>query len=138
MVMSTTKQIHDLVHELNRAWIEGRFEDLRSFFHEDVVFVTPGFSEKVRGREACVESYRGFTTQAKIHGFELQEIETDTVAGIAIASCPYAIDYELEGRRWRGNGRDLLILVQDSGTWSVVWRTMMPGPEEEVARDAES
>lgn len=136
--MDAAEQLHDLAHRLNRAWLEGRFEDLGSFFHESVVFVAPGFSKRISGREACVESYREFATQARIHRFDLQQIESHIVGDTAIVSYPYAIDYEIGGSRWRGTGHDLFVLTQDTRSWLVVWRTMMPGTEEEVTREAVS
>lgn len=136
--MNVEEQLLDLVHRLNRAWREERFEDLASFFHERAVFVAPGFSSRIVGREACVESYRTFATQARIHGFDLEEIETDVAAGTAVTSYRYVIDYEIEGRRWRGSGHDLFVLVRDAGSWLVVWRTMIPGDEEEISREGVS
>lgn len=130
--MSTTAEIQDLVRRLNAAWVEGRPEDLGKLFHSDMVLVAPDFVQRLVGREACVQSYQAFLSQAVVHRFELQQADVDVFGATAVASCPYTIEYEIGGKRWRGSGRDLLVLVQSAGSWSVVWRTLVSGTEEEM------
>ncbi|MGH7482787.1 MAG: YybH family protein [Longimicrobiales bacterium] len=133
--MSASEEIRDLVRRLNAAWVAGRFEELGECFHQDVVIVAPDFVHRVMGREACVQSYRDFVSQAVVHDVELREVQVDVFGGVAVAACPYTMEYELGGKRWRGDGRDLLVLAQEASGWLVVWRTLMAGPEEEVESD---
>jgi hypothetical protein len=83
-------------------------------------------------REVVIESYRQFVEQSVLHRFELKQPELDVFGTTAIASCPYTIDYEIGGRRWIGDGRDLLVLHRGDEGWKVVWRSLFPGEEQEV------
>lgn len=127
-----TNEVREVVERLNRAWRSGRFAELDEVFDPEVVLVPPGSGSRVLGRDAVVQSYREFTTQAAVHRFDMDPPEIDQFGTTAIASCPYSIEYEIEGRRWRGSGHDLLVLRRGESGWRVVWRTMLPGPEEEV------
>jgi hypothetical protein len=35
--------------EINRAWLEGRVDDLAGFVHPEIVMVLPGFCGRIRG-----------------------------------------------------------------------------------------
>ncbi len=125
-------EVQEMVERLNRAWQTGQFAELDEVLDPEVVLVPPGSGTRVLGREAVVQSYREFTTQAVVHRFDPDPPEIDEFGGTAVANCPYTIEYEIGGRRWRGSGRDLLVCHRGEGGWRVVWRTMLPGPEEEV------
>jgi hypothetical protein len=133
--MSDAAAIRDLVRRLNSAWVGGRFEELDGIFHDDMVSVAPDFVHRLIGRAASVQSYRDFLSQAVVNDFNLDEPDVDVFGDAAVASCPYTITYDMGGKRWRGSGRDLLVLVRRSPGWSVVWRTLLAGPEEEVLPD---
>ena len=121
--MSAASEIRKMVGRLNAAWVEGRPDDLPQFFHEDVVLAAPDLEKRLVGRDACVQSYRDFISQATVHQFEMKDVEVDVFGAAAVAACPYTIEYQLGERRFRATGRDLLVLVRDGGGWRVVWRT---------------
>ena len=59
-------EIRQVLGELNRAWLERRFEDLSKFFDPDIVMKGPGLKEMARGRTALVQSYVDFMTRSKV------------------------------------------------------------------------
>lgn len=130
--MDAGEEIRERIRALNAAWIERRVDDLVALFHPDAVLVAPGFAQRLEGREAVLGSYREFLAAAVVHAFEMDEPEVDVIGRTAVASCPYTMEYELQGGRWRGGGHDLLVWRRDEGEWRVVWRTLVAGPEEEV------
>lgn len=134
--MSAADEVRAVVRRLNDAWIHGRMDELAAAFHPDVVVVAPSFVARAAGREACVRGYADFVSHAVLHRVQVEPAEVDVFGPMAIAVCPYSMDYTMEGKRWRGDGRDLMVLVQEDGAWKVVWRLLMAGPEEEVRAEA--
>jgi ketosteroid isomerase-like protein len=126
--------ILEVVERLNAAWSAGEFDQLVDVFDPGVVLVafSPEGAHRVVGRDAVIQSYREFAEQSVLHQFELQQPELDVFGTTAIATCPYTIDYEIGGRRWIGEGRDLLVLHEGEEGWKVVWRSLFPGEEQEV------
>ena len=136
--MSAADEVRAVVRGMNDAWIHGRMDELAHAYHPGVVVVAPGFAARTVGREACVRSYADFVSHAVLHAAKVEPAEVDVFGSAAVAVCPYTIDYEMEGRRWRGAGRDVLVLVQRDGAWAVAWRLLLPGPEEEVLSPADT
>jgi uncharacterized protein (TIGR02246 family) len=136
--MNPADEVREVVRRLNDAWIHGRMDELAAAFHPDVVVVAPNFVARAAGREACVRGYADFVSSAVLHRVDMEPPEVDVVGNTAVAACPYEIDYTIEGKRWRGGGRDLLVLVREDGAWTVAWRLLMAGPEEEVRAEADT
>jgi uncharacterized protein (TIGR02246 family) len=128
------RQVAHTVRQLNRTWLEGKVEDLARFFDPDVTLAAPGFAQRLVGRDAVLDSYRDFLEQATLHHFEMLEPNIHVVGGTAIATCPYETEYSVGGQRWKGDGHDVLVLLEKDGAWRVIWRHLAAGPEEEVAR----
>jgi uncharacterized protein (TIGR02246 family) len=114
--------IRAIIGDINRAWLEGRFEDLQRCFHPDMVIVAPGFAQRLAGAAACADTYREFMAAATIHAFEASPADVDVWGDTAVASYAYDIDYEMSGRRQRERGRDLFVFTRADGRWRAVWR----------------
>ncbi len=130
--MTAQAEIQQIVRSINAAWTEGRPDDLGRFLAPDVVFVIPDAGARAAGRDACVQTYRDFLAQAVLHRFVASDATVDVADATAVALCPYEIEYEIGGRRWRGDGHDLLVFTHTDGGWRVVWRTMLSKPEQEM------
>lgn len=126
-------ELQTLVKRLNAAWLGKRFDELTAYFHPDVVVVAPDLSTRVVGRDACVASYRDFVGGATIHHFEDAPAHVDVTAAAAVAVVPYEIDYEIPSGRWRGAGKEVLVLEERGAEWLVVWRLLLPGEEVPVS-----
>jgi ketosteroid isomerase-like protein len=129
---SVVKDLQDFVRRLDAAWLNRRFEELEHYFHPDVVVVAPDLTTRVAGREACIASYRDFMTTARVHSFDSRPAQVDLASSTAVAVTPYEIDYELSTGRWRGTGKEVLVLERDGNDWLVVWRYMAAGEEMPV------
>ncbi len=124
--------IRQVVERLDRAWQAGDFDVVAELFHPDAVMATPDFGDRLVGRDACVDSYRGFTANATVHHFAIGTIDVDIVGESAVATYPYETVYEIETGTWKGTGRDLLVLRREGDMWRIVWRCLTPGPEAAV------
>ena len=54
------------MERINRAWLDGRPEDLLPLFHPDMTLVFPGFAGRAQGREAFVAGFADFCGDAKV------------------------------------------------------------------------
>lgn len=131
---SVMEAILEVVERLNAAWPAGEFDQLVGVFDPGVVLVafSPAGAHRVVGRDAVIRSYREFVGQSVLYRFELKQPAVDVFGTTAIATCPYTIEYEIGGRRWIGNGQNLLVLNEGHKGWKVVCRSLFPGEEEEV------
>lgn len=124
--------IRDVIDRLNSAWPAGRMDELVDVFDPGAALVPPPPAARIVGRDAVIQGYQDFLSQAVLHRFQPEEPDIDVFGSTAVACCPYTIDYELEGRRWVGSGRDILVLHEGEAGWKVVWRTVLAGVEEEA------
>jgi hypothetical protein len=114
-------EIHSVVAAINAAWIAGRFDELRDYFHPDVVLAQPGRAKRMVGRDALIESYRDFMRNATIHSFTPGAVQVDGV----VSTMPWEMDYTFEGERYQERGWDLLVFGKHDARWVVVWRTVV-------------
>jgi uncharacterized protein DUF4440 len=118
----------EVLTAVNRAWRGGRLEELRPFFHPDVVIVGPDLTPVGRGRDACVSSYAQFLAAATVHEFEETEVRLDEYDHAAVVSYGYRIRYDLDDVGYDERGREVILLVRRGETWQVAWRLVLPPP----------
>lgn len=126
------KDVAQVLKQLNQAWIEGRFDRLTELVHPDVVLVTPGFEERIHGREAYVSGHRDFAENATVHDFSESAADVDVIGDVAVVNYRYEMDYDRSGQRYASTGRDLYVLHNTGGRWLVVWRTILDVDERAV------
>ena len=129
---SAAEEVAGVVRAINDAWTHGRTEELHRLVRPDVVQALPILRDRVTGAEAYVRGYNEFLASSVVHEFAAEEPVVDVFGSTAVATCSYTIEYEHGGRRWRGTGTDLLVLVQEDGWWKAAWRALVPGEEEEI------
>ena len=124
------KAIRSAVEKINGLWLAGRYDEIGDFLADDVVVAPPGSDARVRGRAAYVQSYRDYDRAAVTKDFVPSEPQVDVVGDVAVAVCPFFIEYEMQGEVHREKGRDILVFIRAEGKWLVAWRTMQTEPVE--------
>ncbi|MEZ4553908.1 MAG: nuclear transport factor 2 family protein [Dehalococcoidia bacterium] len=120
----------DIVRRVNQAWVLGRTEELETLLHLSMVVLPPPPAEPVRGREACIESYREFALAARVLHFEELHPTVDIFGDTAVATYDFAITYEMNGTYTTERGREIFVLAHEDGRWQAVWRTQLPAAAE--------
>jgi len=120
--------IRQALRGITAAWREGRPEDLRAFFHEDIVTVLPGLQVRVAGREPCVQSYRDFLAAATVQDYREAEPAVDVWGDTAVTTCRWEMAWEMNGQPCREAGHELFVFTRTAGRWLAVWRTLVPLP----------
>jgi uncharacterized protein (TIGR02246 family) len=121
------KEAWEVVRRINAAWLDGHPERLPDLFHDRVVVVGPDGTRYGEGREAVVESYRDFIQKATIGEFRESDGKVDLYDAVAVVSYRFDIEYTIEGRSSRENGREVMVLEKRDGRWLAVWRMMTAG-----------
>ena len=120
------EEIWQVVKEINDSWVLGRPANLEKYFHKEVVFVAPGFSQRIEGRAACIESFRDFCTNATVREFKPVDPSVDIRETTAIATYRFTVEYDLGNESFNEGGRDVWVFVRDNDKWLAIWRTIIP------------
>jgi Domain of unknown function (DUF4440) len=118
----------EVLTALNRAWREGRMEELRSVFHPDAVIVGPDLTPVGRGRDACIASYAQFMARATVHQFDETQVRIHVYDNAAVVGYDYRIRYDLDDVAYDERGREAILLVWQDESWQVAWRLVLPPP----------
>ena len=108
------------VRALNDAWTRGNPDDLRRYFHPQMIAVTASDRLRRDGAEACVAGWKGFAEAATIHAWRESEPLIRVFGDAAVVSYYYDLDCTLTGQRQQLQGRDLFFLVRENGRWWAV------------------
>jgi hypothetical protein len=123
--MAEDEALRSLLKAITAAWTEGRFDDLNDHFDENIVFIAPGFEARAEGRNACVQGYRDFMTQATIDEYRESEPAIDVWGDTGVASYRWEMAWTMNGQSSRESGQDLFVFARHAGRWRAVWRTMI-------------
>ena len=124
-----TKEIETLINRINNDWMNDRIENLDQYFHKQVVMIVPGTYKKITGREAMVDSYRGFTEEADVSDFQISDLQIDVFGDSAIALYTFRIKYRVETTNYDESGLEILVLKHYDERWKIVWRNQQPDIE---------
>jgi len=113
------------MREINRAWLNGRVEDLAPLVHSEVVMVFPDFAGKIQGREDFLAGFRDFCQNAAIQDYQEHDQQVDVAGDTAVITFRYEMVYQRLGERYHSTGRDLWVFQHDGGRWIAVWRAML-------------
>lgn len=120
--------IVEVVKKINEYWLAKKYDEIGSCLADDVIIAAPGSSERIKGREAYVQSYRDYDTVAKTLQFIPEKPQIDIMGDSAAVICPFTVTYELKGNTYHERGKEILILARKDSKWLVVWRTMQSEP----------
>lgn len=117
------KEVWKTILALNRLWaVEGKTDELKDYFHENMVAITPTDRERLEGKDACIASWKAFAEAAKIH--YMKEIEPKIqIYGdgrFAVATYYYDMSVVIGGQTLNLAGRDMFALVKEDDRWQVV------------------
>ena len=118
------------IKSLDQCWVQGRLQDLSAYLADDVVFVAPGGKFRKEGIDYAIESYRQFTSQARIDRFETRDYFVTQRGDAAIVDYAWDMAWAAGGTDHQETGRDILVLARRNDNWRVVWRTQVPAPEQ--------
>ena len=114
-----------LIREINRAWVDGRFEDLKQYFHKEVVMLMPGSPQALQGVESMVASYREFCAMATVYGFEIKNVMLFPFRDVVMCHARFAVDYEIPSGRFQEEGMEIYAVDPKGQAPKILWRSQM-------------
>ncbi len=129
-------QVWQTVQAMNRSWIEGgSMETLGEFFHPDMVAFTASDRLRLDGREACLASWRSFTQRMSVLLWHEDDPRVQVYADgkMGVVTYYYRLVVEVKGKPYELAGRDMFVLVEEAGRWSIVADHFSPFPREGAA-----
>lgn len=117
--------LRQTIQNINSAWINNKTEELHNYLHPDIVIMTPDLHENIKGREACINSYKDFVSNSVLKDYKESDFVINIFSNTAVASYQFDIMYEMNGKTYSETGRDLFVFTKENEKWLAVWRTLM-------------
>ncbi len=97
------QEVWGTVQAANRCWTAGDPMELKSYFHENMVAITPSDPEPLRGREMCVSGWADFARSTKIHSWQESNPDIRIHGDTAVVTYAYELSCDF-GVRPCGGG----------------------------------
>jgi ketosteroid isomerase-like protein len=120
-----TDDLIAFVNEVDRCWMERRFDDLASYIAEDVVMVAPGGRHRLKGLKASVDSYREFMSRCQVTRFDTSDHRLTEHGATAVIEYDWDMAWSDQGSDHTARGQEILVLARSALGWRVVWRTQL-------------
>jgi len=124
------QQIRELIDYMNNAWLQGAIEELPAAldtcFHDQMTIRGADLQIASAGKDACIQSYLDFVSQAAIRECTLEEPSIDLAGDSAVAVYSWDMTYDMDGQTYEESGTDVLMLARVLGRWLITWRAMLP------------
>jgi ketosteroid isomerase-like protein len=120
------------IQKLNRLWtIENNADELKNYFHINMVAISPTDKLRIEGRDACIKAWKNFTQAAKIHYWKEidPKIEIFGNNNLAVVTYYFDMSFEMSGQTIKMSGRDMFTLVIEDGKWWVVADQFSANPQ---------
>lgn len=126
------EEVWQTIQTLNRLWtVDEKAEELKNYFHRDMVAITCTDRERIEGGDACVKGWKAFAEAAKIHYWKeiSPKIQLYGNGKFAVVTYYWDMSYEMNGQSVKADGRDMFVLVNENGKWWVVADQFSPYPQ---------
>ena len=134
ILSNSQKEIIGLIKNINKAWLEGRIENLRKYFHKNIIMISPDFNSRMTGLEEIIKSYKDFYSNSKTYSFEESDFHIEVFDKTATADYLYHIIYEINNKRFEGTGREVWTFTNMINHWIAVQRFMANVIDKEINR----
>jgi len=126
----TKQEIWQTLHALNCAWTSGRCDELKDFFHEQMVAITPGDRLRRQGGQACIDGWAEFVAKTtKIHYWKELDPQIQVFGDCAVVTYYYDMSFDAGGTTVNATGRDMFVFVKENGKWWAVANQFSPYPK---------
>lgn len=121
-------EVWKTLKDLNNVWIKGNPDDLKNYFHADMVAITPTDKKRREGREACIADWTEFSKTAKIHSWREKDPKIQIYGNTAVVTYYFEISFERGGQNIDFSGRDMYVFVMEANRWWAVADHFSPNP----------
>lgn len=120
------EEVRRTVAALSAAWQGRDYDALAQFFAKHVVFAFPGFSARLQGAHAVIESYREFMDRVTLTAYREDAAMIDVWGDTAVVTYRWEMAWLAGGVPNHEAGHDVFVLQRPAAgaPWRAVWRTM--------------
>lgn len=122
-------EVWNTLKNLNNTWTKGNPDDLKKYFHADMVAITPTDKKRREGREACIADWTEFSKAAKIHSWKEMDPKIHIYGDTAVVTYYFEISFERGGQKIDFGGRDMYVFVREANRWWAVADHFSPTPQ---------
>jgi hypothetical protein len=123
--MDDITALRRILERIDDAWTTGQTDPLRPLFHADMLIAGPGYHRFAVGRDACVESYREFCTNAKVLAYQPSHLEIRVWGDTAVASYSWSMTWQRTGDPVSDSGTDQFVFGRFRQDWLAVYRLVL-------------
>ena len=119
----TQNEVWQTILEMNKLWtVANKAEELVSYFHQNMVAITPSDRFRREGQSACVEGWKKFTDIARINYWKEIDPKINLYGNGLFAIVTYRFDmsFQINEQTIELSGRDMFSLVKEEGKWWIV------------------
>ena len=117
--------VHNIMRKINSSWRSGSPENMRIYLDPEIMIKIPGNSGEIIGREALIDSFKEFWTNAQVLEYSESDEYISIIGDRAVVAFKFGMIYQRENYRDKSSGRDIWIFEKKNGNWLAVWRTMI-------------
>ncbi|CAM2065631.1 Nuclear transport factor 2 family protein [Sulfidibacter corallicola] len=110
--------------QLNRAWVEGRPDEMKPILHEQMVVTGPQFQVLAQGREHCLQGYRDFCNSARVLDFEVFDRDVRAFGEAVMVTYRFVVTWSREDVRHVDRGHEAFLFVHRDDEWFAAWRNV--------------
>jgi ketosteroid isomerase-like protein len=114
----------EFVRQMDRCWLERRFDDLAAYLAPEIVIVAAG-GQRVSGAAAAIESYRDFMSRSDVRAFAASDFIVTESGDAAVVEYAWSMDWVDNDAPHCANGREVLVLARRDRAWRVIWRMQL-------------
>jgi ketosteroid isomerase-like protein len=124
-LMNEADTLRDVLAAINAAWTSADISGLGALFHSDMVIVGPGYQQFAVGRDACIESYREFSSNASVLAYEASEATVHVWGDTAVCSYTWSMTWQRAEDPVSDVGTDQFVFARVGGQWLAVYRLVL-------------
>jgi hypothetical protein len=127
------QDVWQTIIKMNKLWtVDNKVEELATYFHENMVAITPTDKFRREGQSSCVAGWKSFTDVAKINYWKEIDPRIDLYGNdlFAIVTYRFEMSFDVNGQIIEMSGRDMFSLVKENNKWWIVADQYSPTPNE--------
>ena len=124
-------EIWEWVQQLNRCWTFGNADDLKDFFHERMVAITPSDRGRIAGSTECIAAWKEFAEKTRTDFWKELDPDIQVYGTAAVVTYYYRMSGEMKGEPFEVSGRDMMTLIQENDRWWLVADQFSPYPAKQ-------
>jgi len=120
------QKIKELLKKANQTWSSGHPHDLKHYFHDNMLILSPDLKILGSGKENCIKSYIDFLNHVTVTDFKENDPDVFVFDNTTIAFYRYSISWKTGDKSFNENGKEMYVLSKKENKWLIVLKKLIP------------